>query len=238
MESLRDQAVRRVACGAWHTAAIASPLPDGADSLHGLSFIERIAIQHKWAAMYELTEEVTNFSLPQFYTEWRSEYIGRVCNLQRDASSSAKICDLDRVINCTKLSCFQVQVLEIWLWASSAEYQLSCSVLCEVFHRELNMSGVDVVLSYQVILKSCTKLTDSSHVCLQLWTFAPRLDLPQFWFGVSIVKFDTETSSASHCLWVPYCLFILPLSEPRQYKALNLEVATLWWITCSDTFLW
>ena len=58
MEALRTQAVCKVACGAWHTAAIASPLPDGGDSLHGLPFIERIAVQHKLAAMYELTEEV------------------------------------------------------------------------------------------------------------------------------------------------------------------------------------
>lgn len=58
VDALRDQAVSRVACGAWHTAVIASPLPDGADSLDGLSFIERIALQHKLAAMYELTQEV------------------------------------------------------------------------------------------------------------------------------------------------------------------------------------
>ena len=58
MEALKDKLVTQVACGAWHTAAVASPRPQGPDVLEGLPFIERLAVQHKLAAMYELTEEV------------------------------------------------------------------------------------------------------------------------------------------------------------------------------------
>ena len=58
VEALKDKLVTQVACGAWHTAAVASPRPQGPDVLEGLPFIERLAVQHKLAAMYELTEEV------------------------------------------------------------------------------------------------------------------------------------------------------------------------------------
>lgn len=83
VDALRDQAVSRVACGAWHTAVIASPLPDGADSLDGLSFIERIALQHKLAAMYELTQEVRlgQLSLSCLTKYWR--VLGRARFSQR-----------------------------------------------------------------------------------------------------------------------------------------------------------
>ena len=56
--TLRDVLVTQVACGAWHTAAIASPRLQGPNPLDTLPFIERLAVQHKLAAMYELTDEV------------------------------------------------------------------------------------------------------------------------------------------------------------------------------------
>ena len=58
VESLRDKRVTQVACGAWHTAAIAAPRPQGPSSVDDLPFIERLALQHTLAAMYELTDEV------------------------------------------------------------------------------------------------------------------------------------------------------------------------------------
>lgn len=58
MSSLQDQLVTHVSCGAWHTAAIASPRPGGPNALEKLPFIERLTLQHKLATLYELTEEV------------------------------------------------------------------------------------------------------------------------------------------------------------------------------------
>lgn len=59
VESLKDKKVTQVACGAWHTAAIAAPRPQGPSSVDDLPFIERLALQHTLAAMYELTDEVS-----------------------------------------------------------------------------------------------------------------------------------------------------------------------------------
>lgn len=60
VEGLKDKQVNHVACGAWHTAAVAAPRPQGPDLVDKLPFIERLAVQHKLAAMYELTEEVSH----------------------------------------------------------------------------------------------------------------------------------------------------------------------------------
>lgn len=57
---MRDKLVTQAACGAWHTAAIASPRPEGPSSFDSLSFIERLTLRHKLAAMYELTEDVSS----------------------------------------------------------------------------------------------------------------------------------------------------------------------------------
>lgn len=57
--SLAARMVSQVSCGAWHTAAIASPRPSGPNVLDGLAFIERLTLQHKLAAMYEMMEEVS-----------------------------------------------------------------------------------------------------------------------------------------------------------------------------------
>ena len=76
VEALKDKLVTQVACGAWHTAAVASPRPQGPDVLEGLPFIERLAVQHKLAAMYELTEEVGRYQASAF--SMRVEGIGRV----------------------------------------------------------------------------------------------------------------------------------------------------------------
>ena len=58
VESLKDKRVTQVACGAWHTAAVAAPRPQGPNLVDNLPYIERLAVQHKLAAMYELTDEV------------------------------------------------------------------------------------------------------------------------------------------------------------------------------------
>lgn len=55
--SLSGQAVTRVACGVWHTAAIVSSRPADPGGLAQLPFLERQTVQQKLAAVYELTEQ-------------------------------------------------------------------------------------------------------------------------------------------------------------------------------------
>lgn len=70
VESLKDRLVTQVACGSWHTAVIAAPRPQGPNNMDTLPFIERLAVQHKLAAMYELTEEVCSRNITQQIWFW------------------------------------------------------------------------------------------------------------------------------------------------------------------------
>ncbi len=64
VEALANKRVIHVACGVWHTAAVAaepiggsSPLP----SLSELSYAEAEALRHKLSAAYDMLDEVLSY---------------------------------------------------------------------------------------------------------------------------------------------------------------------------------
>lgn len=65
MEGLKGHRVLHVACGVWHSAAIASDRSDSGGPLQDLPYLESQAIQSKLASMYDQLDGVRPPSRPR-----------------------------------------------------------------------------------------------------------------------------------------------------------------------------
>ena len=132
VESLKDRLVTQVACGSWHTAAIGAPRPQGPNNVDTLPFIERLAVQHKLAAMYELTEEVCPGRLSVVRTESAQQhepffqiYSGRLesligCKVLAHLHGLSNECEIARVRSILPFYMLLADVkryLSVWLMA-------------------------------------------------------------------------------------------------------------------------